>query len=55
MRLPACPPALPGRKQHGRAMELFLLGLTAPTHVLNAITAATYKKYVLVSIIHTGK
>jgi hypothetical protein len=50
----ACLPAFPGRKQHARALELFLLGLTAPTHVFNAITAAIFKKYALVSIIHQG-
>jgi hypothetical protein len=43
-----------GRKQLSRALELFLQGLTAPTMVCSAITAATYKKYSLVSLIHTG-
>eukprot|EP00879_Flechtneria_rotunda_P031253 GHRR01034123.1.p1 GENE.GHRR01034123.1~~GHRR01034123.1.p1 ORF type:complete len:356 (+),score=97.80 GHRR01034123.1:145-1212(+) len=43
-----------GRKQLSRALELFLQGLTAPTYVCSAVTAATYKKYVLVSLIHTG-
>lgn len=43
-----------GRKQLARALELFLQGLTAPTAVCSAIAAATYKKYVLVSLIHTG-
>jgi hypothetical protein len=43
-----------GRKQLPRALELFLQGLTAPSMVCSAITAATYKKYVLVSLIHTG-
>ena len=36
-------------------MHMFLQGLTAPTYVVNAITIATYKKYALVSLIHTGK
>lgn len=44
-----------GLKQLPRALELFLQGLTAPTFVWSAITAATYKKYVLVSLIHNGK
>lgn len=54
--LSAVPPAAAAsaRKQHARALELFVLGLAAPTHAFNAITAATFKKYVLVSIIHTG-
>ncbi|KAF8060061.1 CSN3 [Scenedesmus sp. PABB004] len=43
-----------GRKQLARALELFLQGLTAPTYVCSAITAATYRKYVLVSLIHSG-
>lgn len=43
-----------GRKQWARALELFLQGLTAPTMVCSAITAATYKKYALVSLIHAG-
>jgi hypothetical protein len=44
-----------GRKQLSRALELFLQGLTAPTYVCSAITAATYKKYAVVSLIHTGE
>jgi hypothetical protein len=43
-----------GRKALPRALELFLQGLTAPTLVCSAITAATYKKYALVSLIHAG-
>ncbi len=34
---------------------MFVQGLTAPTFVVNAITIATYKKYALVSLIHSGK
>lgn len=48
------PPSPAGRKALPRALELFLQGLTAPTMVCSAITAATYKKYALVSLIHTG-
>lgn len=44
-----------GRKQLGRALELFLQALTAPTFVASAITAAAYKKYALVSLIHNGE
>lgn len=47
-------PLRAGRKQYARAVGLFLHGLTAPTQVVNAITVATYKKYALVSLIHTG-
>lgn len=43
-----------GRKQLSRALELFLQGITAPTMVCSAITAAAYKKYALVSLIHNG-
>jgi hypothetical protein len=46
--------ACAGRKQWARALELFMQGLTAPTMVCSAITAATYKKYALVSLIHAG-
>lgn len=34
---------------------MFLYTLTAPTMVVNAITMAAYKKYVLVSLIHAGQ
>eukprot|EP00878_Enallax_costatus_P021594 GHUV01022876.1.p1 GENE.GHUV01022876.1~~GHUV01022876.1.p1 ORF type:complete len:400 (+),score=112.84 GHUV01022876.1:202-1401(+) len=43
-----------GLKQLPRALELFLQGLTAPTFVWSAVTAAIYKKYVLISLIHNG-
>jgi hypothetical protein len=46
---------LAGRKQLPRALELFVQGLTAPTLVCSAITAAVYKKFVLVSLIHSGE
>lgn len=35
-------------------MAILLLGLTAPTHVVNAITAAIYKKYILLSLLLHG-
>ncbi|GIL55062.1 hypothetical protein Vafri_10707 [Volvox africanus] len=44
-----------GRKQHARAMELFLQAITAPAVAANAIVAAAYKKYVLVCLIHAGQ
>lgn len=44
-----------GRRRYSEALQIFLQGLTAPTHVVNAITVATYKKYALVSLIHNGK
>ena len=43
-----------GRKQYKRGMALLLLGLTAPTHVVNAITVAIYKKYILLSLLLQG-
>lgn len=43
-----------GRKQYKRAMVLLLLGLTAPTHVVNAITVTIYKKYTLLSLLLHG-
>ncbi|KAL3139708.1 hypothetical protein ABBQ38_004017 [Trebouxia sp. C0009 RCD-2024] len=43
-----------GRRRYSEALQIFLQGLTAPTHVVNAITVATYKKYALVSLIHNG-
>lgn len=44
-----------GRKDYRRGMSLLLLGLTAPTHVVNAITVAIYKKYTLVSLLLHGE
>jgi hypothetical protein len=44
-----------GRKNYARALELFMLGLTAPSMVKSAIALAIYKKHVLVSLIHLGK
>jgi len=43
-----------GRKVYSRALELLLQALTAPTLVANAITVNCFKKYVLVSLIHSG-
>lgn len=44
-----------GRKSYCKALDLFLQGLTAPAVLVNAITVATYKKYVLVSLLHAGQ
>ena len=46
--------AMAGVRRYADALELFLYGLTAPTMVLNAITMCSYKKYILVSLVHTG-
>jgi COP9 signalosome complex subunit 3 len=43
-----------GHRRYSRAMELFLTALTAPTHVMNAITVACLKKYILVALLHLG-
>ena len=43
-----------GLRRYAEALVLFLYGLTAPSMVLNAITMASYQKYILVSLIHTG-
>lgn len=43
-----------GRKRYADALRLLLYAITAPTFVVNAITMAAHKKYVLVSLIHTG-
>lgn len=43
-----------GRRKYPEALHMFVQGLTAPTFVVNAITIATYKKYALVSLIHSG-
>lgn len=43
-----------GRHRYPEALHMLLQGLTAPTYVTNAITVATWKKYALVSLIHTG-
>ncbi|KAA6424269.1 MAG: hypothetical protein FRX49_05481 [Trebouxia sp. A1-2] len=42
-----------GRRKYPEALHMFVQGLTAPTFVVNAITIATYKKYALVSLIHS--
>ena len=53
---PAPPrPAPPlGRRRYARALDLLLSALTAPTQVLNAITVACLKKWMLLSLVHTG-
>ncbi len=43
-----------GVKNYSKALNMFLYTLTAPTMVVNAITMAAYKRYVLVSLIHAG-
>lgn len=43
-----------GRKQLPRALQLLLQGLTAPTMASSAITAMTYRKYVLACLLHHG-
>ena len=40
------------RRRYACALELLLTAITAPTQVVNAITVACLKKYVLVSLIH---
>ncbi|CAK9204856.1 unnamed protein product [Sphagnum troendelagicum] len=44
-----------GLKQFGKALEFFQHAITAPATVLNAITIAAYKKFVLVSLIQLGQ
>jgi hypothetical protein len=44
-----------GRKQFGRALELLLQALTAPAVAGNAIVVASFKKLVLISLIHYGR
>jgi COP9 signalosome complex subunit 3 len=43
-----------GRRRYARALELLLTAVTAPTMVLNAITVACLKKYMLVSLLQSG-
>ena len=43
-----------GRRRYARAMELLGTAITAPTMVLNAITVACLKKYLLLGLIHNG-
>lgn len=44
-----------GRRQYKQASELFLMAVTLPTGVTNAITVAALKKLILVSFIHGGE
>ena len=46
--------AATGSKKYPKAIELFLLAVTAPAHALSAIAVASYKKLVLVSLIARG-
>jgi COP9 signalosome complex subunit 3 len=43
-----------GVKDFGKAVELFKHGFTAPAAVLSAIMVECYKKYTLVSLLHSG-
>ena len=47
-------PHFPCRRRYSRALQLLLTAITAPTMVVNAITVACLKKYVLISLLHTG-
>lgn len=51
---PAWPLAPFRRRRYAHALELLLTAVTAPTMVLNAITVACLKKFMLVSLIHAG-
>lgn len=51
---PAHTPAHTRRRRYPRALELLLTALTAPTMVLNAITVACLKKFMLLSLVHSG-
>lgn len=44
-----------GLKHFSKALEFFHHAITAPMTSLTAITVEAYKKYVLVSLIHTGQ
>ncbi|GLJ36631.1 hypothetical protein SUGI_0737010 [Cryptomeria japonica] len=44
-----------GLKHFSKALEFLQHAITAPTTVLTAITVEAYKKYLLVSLIHTGQ
>ena len=44
-----------GRKQYKEATRLLLHALTCPTTVVNAITMAAYKKFLLLSLLTEGK
>lgn len=45
----------PCRRRYSRALQLLLTALTAPTMVLNAITVACLKKYILVQLLTAGE
>lgn len=53
-----CPPATPHccccRRRYGRALELLLSALSAPTLVLSAITVACLKKWMLLHLLDRG-
>ena len=43
-----------GKRRYRRALDLLLTAITVPTYVVNAITIACIKKYVLVALLHMG-
>ena len=47
--------ACPGRKKYLDAQKLLLHALTCPSFVANAISAAAYKKFLLLSLILQGQ
>lgn len=53
LTVPTCAHPVP-RRRYARALELLLTALTAPTLVLNAITVACLKKYLVLSLVHAG-
>ncbi|KAF8046411.1 hypothetical protein N665_3725s0003 [Sinapis alba] len=44
-----------GLKRFQKALELLYNVVTAPMHLVNAIALEAYKKYILVSLIHSGQ
>lgn len=44
-----------GLKQFGKALECFHHAITAPAIVLSAIVVESYKKFILVALIHSGQ
>ncbi|CAF1697403.1 unnamed protein product [Brassica oleracea var. botrytis] len=44
-----------GLKRFQKALELLYNVVTAPMHVVNAIALEAYKKYILVTLIHSGQ
>ncbi|CAM0139173.1 COP9 signalosome complex subunit 3 [Umbelopsis sp. WA50703] len=44
-----------GNKSYGRALELLSVAISAPSQAVSLIQLESYKKYVLVSLLHNGK